>query len=101
MSRGVEARGSLWTPGVPRALGSFPGDADLPSKTTAHPAPQRNRAAELCQSTLLGCLKSESVMEAADATFSASWPDLFRPSTSCCASTPQDVDARVKPAHDD
>ena len=23
MSRGVEARGSLWTPGVPRALGSF------------------------------------------------------------------------------
>ena len=29
MSRGVEARGSNWTPGVPRALGSFPGDADL------------------------------------------------------------------------
>src|SRR5262245_56396535 len=64
MPRGVEARGSLWTPGVPRALGSFPGDADLPSKTTAHPAPQRNRAAELCRSTLLGRWKSESVMEA-------------------------------------
>jgi len=32
MSRGVEARGSNWTPGVPRALGSFPGDADLPPR---------------------------------------------------------------------
>src|SRR5262245_45845818 len=38
-----------------RAIPSYPeGD-----KETAHPAPQRNRAAELCQSTYLGCLKIE------------------------------------------
>ena len=45
MSRGVEARGSFWTPGVPRALGSSSGRRGS-SKTTAYPAPQTNRAAE-------------------------------------------------------
>ena len=47
MSRGVEARGSLGTFGVPRAL-AFRGVR--PNQTTATPAPQTIRAAELCLS---------------------------------------------------
>jgi hypothetical protein len=39
MSRGVEARGSFWTLGVPRALGTF---RERAVWTTAYPAPVEN-----------------------------------------------------------
>jgi hypothetical protein len=45
MSRGVEARGSIVTLGVPRALGSFPGDAQAEMQAAPGACP-KIRAAE-------------------------------------------------------
>src|SRR5674476_94204 len=44
MSRGVEARGSVRTLGVPRALGSF----ESGGWTTAYPAPVKNTGDDAC-----------------------------------------------------